>query len=90
MAVAEEQAKRALHALVDALSEDRARLLLRGLREGDRTALYLASLPEDDEPVTDEERAAVTGPRRRSVACTLPWRPPRRPPVVSGHAPRGR
>ncbi len=26
---------------------------------GDRTALYLASLPEDDEPPTDDERAAV-------------------------------
>ena len=58
MAVMADNARRALHALVDRLPEDRAELLLRGLR-GDRTALYLASLPEDDEPATDAERAAV-------------------------------
>ena len=59
MAVMADNAKRDLHALVDRLPEDRAALLLRALRDGDRTALYLASLPEDDEPATDEERAAV-------------------------------
>lgn len=59
MAVMADNAKRDLHALVDRLPEDRAALLLRALRDGDRTALYLASLPEDDEPATDEERDAV-------------------------------
>ena len=48
-----------LRALVDALPDDRAGLLLRGLPGGDRTALYLVSVPEDDEPVTEQERAAV-------------------------------
>ena len=59
MAVMAEDTKHALHALVDRLPDNRAALLLRALRDGDRTALYLASLPEDDEPVTDAERAAV-------------------------------
>ncbi len=59
MAVMADNAKRDLHALVDRLPADRAALLLRALRDGDRTALYLASLPEDDEPATDEERDAV-------------------------------
>ncbi len=59
MAVMADNAKRDLHALVDRLPEDRAALLLRALRDRDRTALYLASLPEDDEPATDEERDAV-------------------------------
>jgi len=58
VAVMAGHAKRDLHALVDQLPEERAALLLRGLH-GDRTALYLASLPEDDEPVTDADRAAV-------------------------------
>ena len=58
MAVMAGNAKRALHALVDRLPDGRAALLLRALH-GDRDALYLASLPEDDEPATDEERAAV-------------------------------
>ena len=59
MAVVADNAKRDLHALVDRLPEGRAALLLRALRDGDRTALYLASLPEDDEPATDQERDAV-------------------------------
>lgn len=58
MAVVAEDAKRTLHALVDQLPDHRVALLLRGL-QGDRTALYLASIPDDDEPVTDEDRAAV-------------------------------
>lgn len=59
MAVVADNAKHDLHALVDQLPEGRAALLLRALRDGDRTALYLASVPEDDEPATDAEQAAV-------------------------------
>lgn len=59
MAAMADNAKRDLHALVDQLPEARAALLLRALRDGDRTALYLAALPDDDEPATGEERAAV-------------------------------
>jgi predicted transcriptional regulator len=59
MAGVADNAKRDLHALVDRLPEGRAALLLRALRDGDRTALYLASLPEDNEPATEAEQAAV-------------------------------
>ena len=59
MAVAEHRAKSELHALVEALSEDRARLLLRGLRDGDPVLVRLALAPEDDEPSTPEEEAGA-------------------------------
>jgi len=54
-----------LHALVDAWLRDptdiwRARYLLQGLREGDAALVRMAFTPYDDEPVTDEERAALT------------------------------
>ena len=74
MAVMADNAKRDLHALVDRLPEDRAALLLRALRDGDRTALYLASLPEDDEPATDQERDAVAEAMERVRAGRVrPW-----------------
>lgn len=58
MAVMVDDVKRALHEMVDRLPADQAAMMLRAL-QGDRRALYLASIPEDDEPVTNEERAAV-------------------------------
>ena len=73
MAVVAEDAKRTLHALVDQLPDHRVVLLLRAL-QGDRTALYLASIPEDDEPVTDEDRAAVAEAEEDLRAGrVLPW-----------------
>jgi len=62
-----------LHALVDQLSEeelDAARLFLEYLRGGrcDPVLLALATAPWDDEPETEEERAAVAQ-ARASVAA---------------------
>ena len=55
---------RALHATVDAWLADpadawRARFLLQGLREADAQLVQMAFAPYDDEPLTDEERAAL-------------------------------
>ena len=50
--------KEQLRTMVETLSEDDAALLLRAL-QGDRLAWTLLTAPIDDEPETDEERAAV-------------------------------
>jgi hypothetical protein len=50
--------KEQLRAMVETLSEDDAALLVRAL-QGDRLAWTLLAAPIDDEPETDEERAAV-------------------------------
>lgn len=59
VAMASDRVKAALHTLVDRLPDERAELLLRALRERDSTLLCLAFLPEDDEPITPEEAAAL-------------------------------
>lgn len=59
MAVAMDATRRDLHLLIDRLPADRAAALLRGLRERDPMLIAIALAPEDDEPATDEERAAV-------------------------------
>jgi hypothetical protein len=55
--------KEALHALIDTLPDtklDAARLYLEALRAEDDPVLQaFLNAPEDDEPETDEERAAV-------------------------------
>jgi hypothetical protein len=55
---------RALRGVLDGWLADpsetwRARFLLQGLREGDAQLVRMAFQPYDDEPVTDEERAAI-------------------------------
>ena len=70
---------RALHAQVSAWQEDpgdawRARYLLRGLRAGDPGLVRMAFAPYDDEPVTDEERAALAEAAEDVRAGrVLPW-----------------
>lgn len=55
--------KERLHRLVDALPESEANAAARYLEylasSTDPVALALALAPDDDEPVTDEERAAL-------------------------------
>ena len=52
-------AKEELHRLVNELSENEARLWLEALRTRDPLLLKLLTAPYDDEPETDEERAAI-------------------------------
>ncbi|WP_217913524.1 hypothetical protein [Miltoncostaea marina] len=54
-------ARQRLHQLVDQLPEPEAARVLRAVEHwrDDPVALALASAPFDDEPETDEERAAV-------------------------------
>lgn len=59
MAVAMDDTRQSLHALVDRLPSDRAALLLRGLRDRDPALIGLAMAPEDDEPTTSEEDAGA-------------------------------
>lgn len=54
--------KEALHHLIDQLPEDRAERLLDAVR--DPVLLSRITAPIDDEPETDEERAAVAETRR--------------------------
>lgn len=73
MAEGTKHTKRTLQALVDRLPDPRAALLSRGLR-GDPGLLSLAFIPEDDEPVTDEERAAVAlAEQDVRAGRVLPW-----------------
>jgi hypothetical protein len=48
-----------LWALVNTLDEDEAALWLEFMRTGDPVLRSLLFAPPDDEPVTDEERAAI-------------------------------
>lgn len=52
-------AKEALHDTVEALSERDASLLLRAIERHDPVLFALVTAPEDDEPLTDDERAAL-------------------------------
>ena len=52
-------AKEALHDTVEALSERDASLLLRAIERHDPVLFALATAPEDDEPLTDDDRAAL-------------------------------
>lgn len=52
-------AKGALHDTVEALSERDASLLLRAIERHDPVLFALITAPEDDEPLTDDERAAL-------------------------------
>lgn len=52
-------AKGALHDTVEALSERDAGLLLRAIERHDPVLFALITAPEDDEPLTDAERAAL-------------------------------
>jgi hypothetical protein len=51
--------KEALHETVEALSESDAKLLLRAIERHDPVLFALVTAPEDDEPLTDEEREAL-------------------------------
>jgi hypothetical protein len=68
-----------LHRLIDALPEpvlDKAEDLLRGLQEraADPLIRALATAPEDDEPETKEERAAVIEARAAAARGKVePW-----------------
>ncbi len=53
--------KEILHRLIDELPEERARRLLQAVQ--DRVLLSRITAPIDDEPETDEERAAVAEAR---------------------------
>jgi hypothetical protein len=56
----------ALYQLIDELDDDelaQAELYLRALREDDRVLQMLLTAPWDDEPLTDEERAALAEAR---------------------------
>lgn len=53
-------AKEALHTTVEALTESEASLLLRAIERHDPVLFALATAPEDDEPLTDDERVALT------------------------------
>jgi hypothetical protein len=63
--------KDTLHALIDTLPEtklDAARLYLEALRAEDDPVLHaLLNAPDDDEPETEEERAAVQEAREASA-----------------------
>jgi hypothetical protein len=69
--------KEGLHQLIDALPEselDKAARLLAALETTDPVLRALLLAPEDDEPETDEERAAVDEAReaaRRGEVFTL-------------------
>jgi hypothetical protein len=52
-------AKEALHNTVEALSESDANLLLRAIERHDPVLFALVTAPEDDEPLTEEERTAL-------------------------------
>lgn len=52
-------AKEALHDTVEALSERDAALMLRAIERHDPVLFALITAPEDDEPLTDDERAAL-------------------------------
>ncbi len=52
-------ARAALHAFIDRLEDDRVEMLLAGLEQCDLLALKLALAPYDDEPLTDEDIAAL-------------------------------
>jgi hypothetical protein len=48
-----------LRAIVDGLDEDEAAMWLEFMRTGDPVLRSLLFAPPDDEPVTDEEEAAI-------------------------------
>lgn len=52
-------AKESLHDRIEALSESDAGLLLRAIERHDPVLFALVTAPADDEPLTDEERAAL-------------------------------
>ena len=52
-------AKEALHDTIEALSESDADLLLRAIQRHDPVLFALVTAPEDDEPLTDDDRAAL-------------------------------
>jgi hypothetical protein len=62
--------KEQLHHAVDAMTDDEARIALRALADasGDPVAWMLAHAPLDDEPETEEERAAVAEAKRELAA----------------------
>lgn len=58
-------AKTELRRLVDALSEDDAKLWLLALRDRDPHALALVAAPSDDEPATPEEDVGAAQAREQ-------------------------
>jgi len=55
--------KEALHRLIDELPDDEAERLLRALQTMDPVLRAIELAPEDDEPLTDEERASIRAAR---------------------------
>jgi hypothetical protein len=51
--------KEALHRLIDDLPEEEAERVLRALQTTDPVLRAIALAPEDDEPLTEEERASI-------------------------------
>lgn len=55
--------KEALHRLIDELPEEEAGRVLRALQTSDPVLRAIELAPEDDEPLTDEERASISAAR---------------------------